>query len=155
MKQHSKHKAYNRWQLMKNRCYCITSKDYANYGARGISICDAWLDPKTFLSWVDSTYVEGTTLDRIDNSLGYFPENCRWVDRSIQNINRRKFKTNTSGYIGIAKEHNKWLARIKINNNYIRIGLFNIKEEAILARDNYIIENKLPHKLSTEYIKEK
>ena len=49
----------------------------------------------------------------------------------------------------------KWLAQISVNKILIYIGYFKIKEEAVQARDNYIIENNLPHKLSTDYKKEK
>ena len=44
--------------------------------------------------------------------------------------------------------------RIDINRQRVNIGSFKTKEEAVQARDNYIIENKLPHKLSTDYVKE-
>ena len=46
---------------------------------------------------------------------------------------------------------NKYVARISIVGSRVYIGYFDSIEEAVLARDNYIIENNLPHKLSTEY----
>ena len=62
-------------------------------------------------------------------------------------------KNNKSGYVGIYyyKSNKKWGANIRINKILKQIGSFKTKEEAIQARDNYIIENNLPHKLSTQY----
>jgi hypothetical protein len=61
-----------------------------------------------------------------------------------------------SGYTGVQLNRNKdkWMARIIIGGREKHLGSFLTKEEAVLARDNYIIENKLPHKLSTDYKKE-
>ncbi len=62
-------------------------------------------------------------------------------------------RTNTSGYVGInwEKDKNIWVVRIPVNGKRLSLGYFEILEEAVLARDTYIIENNLPHKLSTEY----
>ena len=59
-------------------------------------------------------------------------------------------KNNKSGYVGVSwnKGSKKWCANIRINKISKQIGSFKDKIEAVLARDNYIIENKLPHKLS-------
>ena len=59
-------------------------------------------------------------------------------------------KSNTSGYVGVCfdKYHNKWVSQISFNCKNVRLGRFLTKEEAVQARDNYIIENNLPHKLS-------
>ena len=62
-------------------------------------------------------------------------------------------KNNTSGFVGITyyKSNKKWGATIRINKILKQLGSFKILEEAVQARDNYIIENNLPHKLSTQY----
>ena len=152
------HKFYNTWKHMVDRCTNPNHKAYKDYGARGITVCEEWLDVANFVAWAEKTYpnIEGYTVDRIDNGKGYSPENCRWVDVTTQILNQRKRKDNTSGFVGIcwSNKNNNWMAKIKSGDLYIYIGSFITKEEAVLARDNYIIENKLPHKLSTEYIKE-
>ena len=149
------HKFYKKWSQMLRRCTNPKDVAYKDYGARGITVCEEWLDTRNFVDWAEKTYPnrEGYTLDRIDNDKGYSPENCRWVDKSTQAINRRMRRTNTSGFVGVGfnKSKGKWEASLKLNNIYKYIGRFNTKEEAALARDNYIIENNLPHKLSTEY----
>ncbi len=151
------HRLYPVWYAMKQRCTNPKYKSYSNYGGRGITICEEWLDVKNFIEWSKSSgWREGLSVDRIDNDKGYSPENCRWVDRTTQNINQRIKKTNTSGFVGVNCEIRscKWVARVSMNNNRIYIGSFKTIEEAVQARDNYIISNNLPHKLSTEYKKE-
>ena len=149
------HRFYKKWSQMLRRCTNPKDAAYKDYGGRGISVCEDWLDIRNFVDWCDLTHPnqEGYTLDRINNDKGYSPENCRWVDKSTQAINRRMRRTNTSGFVGVGfnKSKGKWEASLKLNNIYKYIGRFNTIEEAAQARDNYIIENNLPHKLSTEY----
>ena len=146
---------YKTWNDMIRRCTNPNNKDYKDYGGRGITVCEEWLDVIDFVAWCEATHpnIEGYSLDRIDNDNGYSPENCRWANRLVQNINQRMKSTNTSGYNGIIwnKKNSNWGAVIGIATKKVYIGSFLTKEEAALARDNYIIENKLPHKLSTEY----
>ena len=146
---------YNTWNNMIHRCTNPCDKRYKNYGARGITVCEEWLDVATFIVWAESTHpnTEGVSLDRIDNDKGYSPENCRWADKTTQAINQRMKKNNKSGYVGIYyyKKNNTWGANIRINKILKQLGSFKTLEEAVQARDNYIIENKLPHKLSTQY----
>ena len=152
------HRMYKTWECMKGRCYNPDFKQYADYGGRGITVCKEWLDITNFVDWVEnkSNWEEGLTLDRIDNDKGYSPDNCTFSTRTIQSINQRQQSNNTSGYVGITwdKHRNKWSARVHINNKGKHIGYYLNKEEAVLARDQYIIENNLPHKLSTDYNKE-
>ena len=145
-------KFYKTWHNMIQRCTNPNHKAYKDYGARGITICEEWLDVANFVAWAEATYpnTEGMSLDRIDNDKGYSPENCRWVDRTTQALNRRKMRTNTSGYVGVYSGVIKdgWYAKVGSNNKLINIGSFKTKEEAAQARDTYIIENGLPNKLS-------
>ena len=146
---------YQTWYNMVKRCTKPKAWDYKHYGGRGISVCEEWLDIKNFIAWCDLTHpnIEGMTLDRIDNDKGYSPENCTWSDKTTQCINQRVRKDNKSGVVGVRYygRDGVWTAYISINNARKHIGQFDSIEEAVLARDNYIIENNLPHKLSTEY----
>ena len=146
-------KFYNTWHKMIDRCNNPKSVGFKHYGSRGITVCEEWLDVRNFVAWADTTYIEGTSLDRIDNDKGYSPDNCRWADREVQAVNRGMFKNNTSGYVGVAsnKRSNKYTSYIRVNSKGVHIGSYLTIEDAVLARDNYIVENKLPHKLSTEY----
>ena len=152
------HRFYKTWKHMVDRCNNPKIKAYKDYGGRGISVCEEWLNIRNFVDWAEKTYPnrEGYTLDRIDNDLDYSPKNCRWVDKSTQVINQRIRRTNTSGYVGVTwvKNKGKWSARVQIFKRGKHIGYYLSKEEAVQARDNYIIENNLPHKLSTDYVRE-
>ena len=78
------------WHHMKERCHDIECKDYHNYGARGIKVCDEWLKSfENFYVWsIINGYKDTLTIDRIDVNDGYYPENCRWVGVHEQSRNR-------------------------------------------------------------------
>ena len=87
---------YNVWCGIKGRCDTPTNTAYKYYGGRGISICREWADSfVAFRDWAlangyDESAERGTcTIDRIDPDGDYEPSNCRWVDMSVQNRNKR------------------------------------------------------------------
>jgi hypothetical protein len=80
---------YRTWQGMKARCLDSTNINYKWYGAKGVSICDAWLTFEGFLNDMGER-PEGMTLDRINPFGSYEPSNCRWADSETQRMNTRK-----------------------------------------------------------------
>lgn len=82
-------RTYNIWKGMWKRCINQDSKSYADYGGRGIAVCPRWKDFEAFLSDMGAA-PPTCSIDRINNSLGYTPENCRWVDHRAQANNCRR-----------------------------------------------------------------
>ncbi len=73
---------------MKQRCLNPENKSYADYGARGITVCERWL--KSFEDFYADMgpRPEGMTLDRRDSTKGYSPDNCRWATHLEQRLNQ-------------------------------------------------------------------
>ena len=152
------HSLYKIWGDMINRCHNQNNKSYLNYGGRGISVCVEWRNsPVAFIEWAkNSGWRKGLSLDRRNNDDSYQPKNCRFVSHSISCINQRKRKDNTSGLRGVhfhkGKKKNrtrdKWDATVQYEKRRTHIGSFDDPIIAAIARDNFIKENDLPHKLN-------
>lgn len=83
-----KSKTYRAWAAMKERCCKPHHPAYANYGGRGITVCAQWLQFAGFLADMGEKPAD-RSLDRIDNTKGYSPDNCRWATRKEQERNKR------------------------------------------------------------------
>lgn len=86
---HHRSYTYSSWQAAIQRCNNQTSKDYKNYGGRGIKLCDQWANSfEEFLAHMGERPL-GTSLGRIDNNGNYEPGNCRWETAHEQSTNKR------------------------------------------------------------------
>lgn len=77
------------WVDMIRRCSDPKRKSYENYGGRGITVCQRWLDSYPDFLVDMGRRPAGKFIDRKNNDGNYEPSNCRWVTRSEQNANRR------------------------------------------------------------------
>lgn len=118
---------------MKQRCYNPNERSYKWYGAKGIKICDEWINsPKSFEEWsLQNGYNDNLTIDRLDEEKDYSPNNCRW----IENNQNAKYKSTTSiinidGEVHSGKDWSKILGLgINTINRYVRkYGVDNTKE---------------------------
>lgn len=125
------------WSKMKERCYLESYKEKDYYQARGIEVCERWLE--SFENFFEDMgeRPEGTSLDRIDPDKGYDPDNCRWSDLTIQSYNRRMNTNNTSGRTGVFQLRNgNWQAIISYYKDRIVLAYDVSYEEACRVRED-------------------
>lgn len=88
-------KLHKIWLTMRQRCINPKCKGFKDYGGRGISICKEWREFATFEAWALSHgYLEGLSIERVNNDGNYCPENCKWIPRCDQPKNTRRTLNN-------------------------------------------------------------
>lgn len=131
------------WKGMKARCYIKSHNHYDIYGARGITVCDEWInDFQAFYDWaIQNGYNENALrnecmLERKDVNGDYSPENCCWANATVQCINQNLRKDNKTGIKGVNwdKKSNKWQAQLQINKKKVLNKYFDNFDDAVKAR---------------------
>lgn len=102
---------YRAWQHMIERCEKPETKNYEDYGARGITVCSQWHKFNDFL-YDMGVKPKGMELDRRDNNGNYEPGNCRWTTKIIQANNKRSNKFLT--FSGKTQTIRQWEAELSI-----------------------------------------
>lgn len=142
---------YKRYYAMLARCHLPDTEGYAKYGAKGITVCDAWRNSFIeFSDWAEANgYSPELSIDRKDTRLGYTPDNCRWVSMSVQAINKMPSIRNTSGCVGVSFHKGKglWLGRLTIKGKRINVCQSTSLDEAITMYIQYLTDNNLVEQL--------
>ena len=128
---------YRIYQNMKTRCYNPKAEQYKWYGAKGIKICDEWLEFDNFCDWAlsngydESAKFAQCTIDRIDHTADYSPQNCRWANATIQANNTSRNRRVTAN--GKTQTLAEWSREIGINQGTLqhRLSIGWSEEECI------------------------
>lgn len=138
----SRTRLYTTWRGMKSRCKG-TSNHLAKryYTDRGIEVCPEWESSFVdFQNWANASgYSDSLEIDRIDNTKGYFPENCRWVTHGQQMANTgKRCDGYTSRFKGVSWHPGtkKWRAQINRNGRNQHVGLYKTEEDAAKGYDD-------------------
>jgi len=126
------------WEAMKKRCLNPKAVNYNDYGGRGLSICQEWVESfEAFLRDMGER-PEGKTLDRIKNSEGYSKDNCQWSDIKTQQKNRRSCVYIT--FNGKTQTLYDWSVETGLNETTIKYRLDHgwSAEQALTAKKNSI-----------------
>lgn len=96
------------WAGMIKRCTNKNSYAYKYYGARGICVCEGWVNSfESFRDWsMANGYSDSLSIDRIDVNGNYEPDNCRWTDAITQMNNTRRNRMIT--YNGVTRSMSEW-----------------------------------------------
>lgn len=108
-------RSYRAWRAMRDRVVNAKpgTRNYDNYAGRGITVCPQWSKFSVFLADMGNPPADRLTLERMDNDLGYTPENCRWAEPIDQVRNRRKTLFLKLG--GVEKPLSVWCGIKRIN----------------------------------------
>ena len=135
---------------VKGRCTNPKNKDYTKYSKFGMYA--PWVDYKVFRKWaLANGYKPGLTIDRIDNTKGYYPNNCRWTTKSIQAQNTKVLRsTNKSGYRGVSwnRAESVWKVNIMVKRKNVYLGRFDTALEAAKVYDAYVVNHNTHHNIN-------
>lgn len=108
-----KHELYPIYSAMRSRCYRENDISYPWYGAIGITVCDRWLGDEGFWNFVSDMGKRplNASLDRIDPSKPYQPDNVRWADWIVQSGNRKNSTDHTG--VWFSEKRNGWMVQFR------------------------------------------
>lgn len=104
---------YQTWMGMKSRCLNPKTRNYNDYGGRGITICERWMEFENFFQDMGIRPTDNHSLDRLNNDGNYEPSNCAWV-LMIDNQNNRRNNVKATLH-GKTLTLKQWSRELKIN----------------------------------------
>ncbi len=128
-------KALDCWRGIQRRCYDESQDGYADYGGRGIIVCERWLASfNFFVKDMGLPPSADHSLDRIDVNGDYEPDNCRWATRSEQMRNTRR--ASKMIFEGREVDPNEWADAMGFSRNYVYIAIHyhGLSGEEIVSR---------------------
>ena len=137
----SRTRLYTIWQLMKRRTIGVKTELEEVY-YKDIGLCSEWNNFSIFQKWSNENgYTDTKTIDRIESTKDYCPDNCRWTTQFVQSQNQGKSKVNKSGYRGVYfdKSRQKWVGTLEHEHKTWR-KRYDTIEEAINGRNEKIRE---------------
>ena len=141
----SRSRLYHKWTNIISRCEYTKNQHYVHYGGRGITVCDRWRNFENFLADMGPRPGPEYSIERIDNDLGYSPENCKWATRSQQNENTRR--NHILEYEGEQLTISQWAKRQELTvaalNGRLRLG-WNIKDALTTPVKEYKHRQEIP-----------
>ncbi len=137
----SRTRLYQIWLDVKNRCRCSSAPNFAEYGAKGIRVCDEWANSyAVFRDWAYANgYESDLEIDRRNPRGHYEPGNCRWATHSQQMRNTRKRRdARTSRFKGVSWNAlgRNWKAQIWESGRTRHLGVFATELQAAFAYDD-------------------
>lgn len=146
-KKHGKsgHHLYDTWRGMVQRITNPDDKDFSNYGGRGVTIDERWLPPavigfNNFLEDMEESYVEGYTIDRQNNDLGYCKDNCKWVFYLDQGFNKRSNRKLPNAY----PDGNSFKSMFNYLGVHYYVGMFPTEECAFVEAIHFRVKMNFP-----------
>ena len=120
----------------KQRCLNPNNTEYPRYGAAGVKVAERWLGPSGYVNFLDDMgeRPEGTSIDRLNSSGDYTPENCRWATPREQAMNRR----NGRGRLHHINRHGKKCRVAIYLDGATKLWSFEDEEAAISFRDDML-----------------
>lgn len=129
---------YNTWANMFSRTQNPKNTSFMDYGGRGITLCERWLKFENFLADMGEKPGKNYSIDRIENDLGYYKENCRWATPQEQADNKRSNILLT--YNGKTQNITQWENELGTNRGtlWMRLKLgWSVEKALTMPTKNY------------------
>lgn len=140
---------YRAWCSIKRRCYNPRAAQYKDYGGRGITVCDRWLNSfESFLADMGLRPADNYSIERIKIGGNYEPSNCIWKTQKEQCRNKRNNIMVTIG--GVTKSLVEWVENTSLSYGTVHSRvLAGWPSEMLLTNQKYLKGNRMKGSVRT------